>query len=410
MKFGDILGRRLTIFVSAVTATIGAVLMASSFSLAQLIVSRLILGFGGGGLTGTIPSWQSEISGAEHRGAFVNAEGIFLGLGITIACAVDLGFYFIDGNSVSWRFPFALQIVFLLAVMAFIFTLPESPRWLVKKGRVDEAAEILAILKDTTVDSVIVRQDIETIQHSLTLNAGRKSAFGSLLERGPQRIPHRAMIACLGQLFQQICGVSVTVTYATIIYEQHLGFGAVVSRGLTLAMLSLHMVGGAISVLLIDRVGRRPLMLVSAIVMTICTTVLAGATSRPNNVGGLYASAVFLFLYTLFFAIGFLRYLQSRNKREILLTSVKQPYKRLCSRGLLRSSHHSYTCADFKLFADKPNFGSRSNRWSLDGNIVDCEFRCRARNTNWIRQYSVQVLDCVCCYQCRYSANRFVNS
>ena len=72
MKFGDLLGRRKTIFYAAATATIGAILMASSFSLAQLIVARLILGLGSGGYTATIPVWQSEIAGAEHRGAFVN--------------------------------------------------------------------------------------------------------------------------------------------------------------------------------------------------------------------------------------------------------------------------------------------------------------------------------------------------
>lgn len=100
MKFGDRLGRLLTIFCAAVIAIIGANLMASSFSLAQLIVARFVLGFGSGGYTATIPVWQSEISGAEHRGAFVNVEGIFLGLGIVIALLLDFGFFVVD-NSVS---------------------------------------------------------------------------------------------------------------------------------------------------------------------------------------------------------------------------------------------------------------------------------------------------------------------
>lgn len=98
--------------------------MASSFSLAQLIVARLVLGFGSGGYTATIPVWQSEMSGAQHRGAFVNWEGIFLGLGIVFAELLDFAFFFVTGNTVSWRFPFVFQIVFLLTVMGFIFTLP----------------------------------------------------------------------------------------------------------------------------------------------------------------------------------------------------------------------------------------------------------------------------------------------
>lgn len=128
IKFGDLLGRRMTIFCSAIIAIIGAILMASSFSLGQLIVARLVLGIGSGGYTATIPVWQAEMSGAQHRGAFVNAEGIFLGVGIVLALLIELGLFFVDDSSVSWRFPFALQIVFLLMVVALVFTLPESPR------------------------------------------------------------------------------------------------------------------------------------------------------------------------------------------------------------------------------------------------------------------------------------------
>ena len=104
--------------------------MVSSFSLAQLIVARLILGFGSGGYTATIPVWQSEMSGAQHRGAFVNWEGIFLGLGIVLAELLDFAFFFVTGNTVSWRFPFAFQIIFLLTVMGFIFTLPGKTRFI----------------------------------------------------------------------------------------------------------------------------------------------------------------------------------------------------------------------------------------------------------------------------------------
>ena len=280
--------------------------MASSFSLAQLIVARCVLGFGSGGYTATIPVWQSEISGAEHRGAFVNAEGIFLGLGIVIALLLDFGFFFVTDNTVSWRLPFAIQIVFLLTVIAFIFTLPESPRWLVKKGRLEEASEVIAVLNDLPANAETIKRDIAMMQQSLVANAAKTGSLRSLLRMGDQRIFNRTMIAVLGQLFQQMCGCSLTVAYATVIYEQHLGFGAVKSRGLAIAMESLMIFGGAGTVVTVDRFGRRPLMLLSSIVMTICMAVLAGTTSIPNNTSALYAATFFLFLYTPSFALGFL--------------------------------------------------------------------------------------------------------
>lgn len=307
IKVGDMLGRRKTIFYSTIIATIGAILMASSFSLAQLIVSRLILGIGSGGYTASVPVWQSEISGAQHRGAFVNVEGIFLGAGITISLLIDFGFFFVKDSSVSWRFPFAIQIVFFLMVIAFIFFLPESPRWLVKKGRIDEARETMAVLQDVAVDDESITRDIAMMQHSLEL-AARAGNPGpqNLLKMGDQRIFNRALVAILGQAFQQLCGVSLTVAYATTIYEEHLGFGAVKARGLAIAMESLLIFGGLATVLTVDRFGRRPLMLLSSATMAICFSVVAGTTSAPQNKGSLYAATFFLFLYTPFFALGFL--------------------------------------------------------------------------------------------------------
>ena len=117
------------------------------------------------------------------------------------------------GSSVAWRFPLALQIVMSLTVMSFIFTLPESPRWLLKHDRVDEAREILMILEDLGPESKDkINRDIADIQKSLAI-AGRGSAL-DLLKMGDQRIFHRTVLASLCQIFQQMCGVNlITCTY-----------------------------------------------------------------------------------------------------------------------------------------------------------------------------------------------------
>ena len=84
---------------------VGAVLQASSFQLAQLIVGRLVTGFGNGLNTSTVPTWQSECSRSHRRGQLVMIEGALITCGVMIAYWIDFALFFLDPNEVSWRFP-----------------------------------------------------------------------------------------------------------------------------------------------------------------------------------------------------------------------------------------------------------------------------------------------------------------
>jgi sugar porter (SP) family MFS transporter len=301
---GDRLGRRRMIFFASGVVIIGAILMASSYSLGQMIVARLLVGLGTGATTATVPVWQSELSKAAHRGSHVVTEGMFIGLGVAISLWIDFGFYYLGSSSVSWRCPLALQIAFSLIVMANIFTLPESPRWLIKQGRIQEAREIMAILDDVDPNSEVVTKDIEDIEASLAL-AGSVSRR-DLLKMGEQRIFHRMVLAVTVQFFSQICGINSITFYATTIFQQDLGLDATKSRILGAAMETIQPIGGLTGVFTIDRFGRRPLMLLSSAAMCVSMAICAGATSNPNNQGALIAAIVFLFAFNYFYQIGFL--------------------------------------------------------------------------------------------------------
>lgn len=122
-----------------------------------------------------------------------------------------------------------------------------------------------------------------------------------------------------------MCGTSITVAYATSIFEERLGFDATKSHGLAISLSSHLIFGGATTVrkllhnpkgsqtrtycnllVIVDRFGRRALMSLSPIVMKICMSVRAGTTSIPTNKSAIYAATVFLLLYTPFLALGFL--------------------------------------------------------------------------------------------------------
>lgn len=210
---GDLLGRRRTIRIASVIQVIGAFLMASSFEITQLVISRVVLGLGCGGQLATVSIWQSEISPAKKRGAHVGTLGIFVTMGLTIALLVDLGMSFVH-RSASWRLPMALPIVFCLPVIILTSRVPESPRWLIHRGRFPEAREVIASLNDTTTENEMVEKEVEDVMSSLAI-AG-KGSFVQIFQMGHQRLLHRATLAAGVLVLFQLTGVNCITLYSRL--------------------------------------------------------------------------------------------------------------------------------------------------------------------------------------------------
>lgn len=320
---GDLFGRRRTIMAGAVVQVIGAVLMASAGSLAQLVTSRVILGVGTGVLLATIPLWQSEISPANKRGAHVGMKGIFSGLGCALALFLDFGMSFTQGN-ISWRFPFAFVMLLSIAVLVFICMLPESPRWLIRQGRLSEASEVLAALEDTSLNDQVVKAKIKDVQTSLDLF--EEKSLGQIFHMGPQRTFHRAMIAALAMLFLQLTGSTVITFYstypglsipyfhgvltnfvliATAIFENNLSLGNSTCTVLAAVYQLVGPLGGIFCVFKIERLGRRVLLLGSAIGNAACLALVAGLGTQADNPLAMRGAVFFIFLFHFSYIIGF---------------------------------------------------------------------------------------------------------
>lgn len=170
---GDRLGRRWIIFLGALCTLIGEAIECSAFGLAQLIVGRVIIGLGIGQLSATVPVWQSECSSAKNRGKHVVLDGMFISFGYTLESWIDFGFFTLKTGSVTWRPPIAIALLFSLIVLGSIWFFPESPRWLLRKNRGQEARDNLAALKGLPVDSPEIEVSFfpftQTENHILTI-------------------------------------------------------------------------------------------------------------------------------------------------------------------------------------------------------------------------------------------------
>ena len=339
---GDKLGRKRTIMLGAFVHTIGSILQASSYSLGQLIVGRLVSGLGFGALTATAPNWQSECSSAEHRGSVVLLESVFISFGLALQGWISYGISHASG-SVAWRFPLALTGLFSIIVVGTMSQMPESPRWLIKQGRLEEAKETLAALDDLPIDSSQITSEVSRIEENLRVTG--QGRFRDIFTNGEERLFHRTCLAAAGQLFQQMCGINALAFYLPTLYSQYIGLPAADSQILAASVFSFQTVCSPIGVLTVDRFGRRKLMIVSAIGMGCCLVVMTGTVSHPSNKGAQIVSALMIFLFGMFFPTGETRPHQNCSS-NLTFDRISWPHIPVCQRD--RSVECS--CSDHQYF------------------------------------------------------------
>ena len=298
---GNPLGRKKMIFLGTSIMIVGAALQASATTLEHFIIGRIITGLGNGGNTSTVPMWQSETCSAHKRGKLVMIEGALITGGIMISYWIDLGLSFAPG-SVAWRFPLAFQIVFCIFILIFVMGLPESPRWLILKGREDEAKEVIAAIAEVEASDKFVDNEFTAIKE--TVLEMSKGTFSDLFARDENRTLHRVIIAYVNQMFQQISGINLITYYAAKIYSD-LGMSPFLSRLLAALNGTEYFIASWPAVFLVEKVGRRKLMLFGAAGQAATMAILAGVNSQDAQ-GFKIAGIVFLFVFNTFFAVGWL--------------------------------------------------------------------------------------------------------
>ncbi|KAK9242578.1 general substrate transporter [Lipomyces tetrasporus] len=331
MVTGDIFGRRKTIFFGAIVMIIGTAIQCSSFSLAQFIVGRIVTGTGNGFITATVPMWQSECAKPEARGQLVLIQGALISGGIALSYWIDFAFFFVPGQA-NWRFPVAFQAIFAIILVFTVMELPESPRWLLKKGFDEDAAFVFSALSDTPKDSPEIVDEVNEIKATLTSEP--RSSFREIFTFTKEKHFHRTMLAFWNQVMQQITGINLITYYAGTIYENSIGLSPMKAKILAACNGTEYFLASWVAFYTIERLGRRKLMLLGAVGQALTMAILTGTAHAADNGNGQagIAAAVFLFVFNTFFGIGWLG-MTWLYPAEIVSLQVRAPANGLSTAG-----------------------------------------------------------------------------
>jgi MFS transporter, SP family, galactose:H+ symporter len=288
----DRYGRRPTLLLIAAIYTVGILAAAVAPSFATLLLARLVMGLGVGAASAVVPLYLSEVAPPAVRGRLVSLNQLMITVGIVASYLVALIF----AGSEDWRWMFAVggvpSVLFLLGMTRA----PETPAWLEAHGRPDEARSVLS----EVTDEAGVEETMESLRRARE-EAGRRLGLGALLRSHPAR-PALIIGVTLAAL-QQFGGINTIIYYSATIFENTgLEASEAIVGSLGIGVINVAMT--VVSMRLVDRRGRRPLLRLSLTGMIVTLLLLGLTFALPAEGVDSWLALVCILLYISAFAIG----------------------------------------------------------------------------------------------------------
>ncbi|OMO58001.1 Sugar/inositol transporter [Corchorus olitorius] len=304
-KTSDYIGRRYTIVLAASTFLIGAILMGLAPSFSFLLAGRIVAGIGVGYSLMISPVYTAEISPAMKRGFLTSLPEVFIVSGILLGYVVNYSLSNLPQN-INWRLMLGFAAIPAFAIGLGVVAMPESPRWLVMQGRIDEAKRVLIKVSCSSEEAEFRLNEITKAANS---EVGQKGVWRELL-LNPSRPIRRILVAAIGiNFFMQASGNDAVIYYcpevfkAAGIHNKRQLFGVNVIMGVAKAFFVL------VSALYLDKFGRRPLLLLGSIGMAISLSVLGMGSkflehSESKPLWAIIVCIVAVCAFVSFFSIG----------------------------------------------------------------------------------------------------------
>ncbi|CAO0802900.1 unnamed protein product [Mucor circinelloides] len=274
----DTIGRKALMALGTIIFIFGNVLQVGSNDLNTMYGGRGVTGISLGILSMVVPLYQSEIAPKDMRGRLMSIQQFAITLGTAISYWIDYAFVNVPG-SVGWRLALGLQLIpALICLIGLLLFIPQSPRHSIDKNKHAEALETLAKIrgdgtkthKNVLMEFTEMKQNI-TFEHKLYKDHKYKRIFSSGSENNRKRL----WIGMAVQIFQQLTGVNALLVFAPQIFQ------ATGLKGRDAALFangisgSINLLATIPAMIFIDRWGRRPTMIIGAILCSVCICILA---------------------------------------------------------------------------------------------------------------------------------------
>lgn len=283
----DKLGRKKTLIFIGILYLLSSVGSALAIGPISFALFRFIGGLGIGVSTIAVPTYITEISPAKSRGKLVGLYQFNLVFGMLIAFLSN--FYLNNLGDNSWRYMMGIEAIPAILYLSFSFSLPFSPRWLILKGKNSEAEKILNKINSISQTKIIIKE----IENDLKKFLSNESIF-------LKKYRFVLMLAFAIAFFNQFSGINAVLYYAPRIFEEA-GLGKDASLFNSIILGITNLIFTYLGVMLIDRIGRKKLMLIGSIGYIVSLTIIA--LSIENNFFVINTS-IFIFSFIASHAIG----------------------------------------------------------------------------------------------------------
>ncbi|GAA5974465.1 hypothetical protein JCM11641_003232 [Rhodosporidiobolus odoratus] len=281
-----VLGRRGAMFISSFISLLGCIWSGCTNSWEHLLVARFFLGIGVGINSATVPVFAAETAPPLIRGALVMQWQVWTAFGIMLGTVSSLAFFHVADpttaaiTGLNWRLMLGSALLPSVAVMSQVYFVPESPRWLIGKGRYPQAFNALVRLRHSELQAA---RDLFMINALLEEEAQMASGKSAIVEIFTVARNRRAALAsCIVMFMQQFCGINVIAYYSSSIFRQA-GFNETAALCATLGFGALNWIMAAPAVWTIDVFGRRTLLLTTFPLMAIFLLVTGFAFYIPEG-------------------------------------------------------------------------------------------------------------------------------